>query len=93
MTPQGSRVAWDFSLTFNIVPPGGGGGGRNSAQTKGGPAPPNGVRGADGVASDPSGGVSLFEAVDKQLGLKLEVHKRAEPVFVIDHVEEKPTDN
>jgi uncharacterized protein (TIGR03435 family) len=31
--------------------------------------------------------------VNKQLGLKLEMRKRAMPVLVIDHVEEKPTDN
>jgi uncharacterized protein (TIGR03435 family) len=35
----------------------------------------------------------LFDAVEKQLGLKLEVRKRTLPVFVIDHIEEKPTDN
>jgi len=44
-------------------------------------------------ASDPSGGYTIFEAVDKQLGLKLEAQKRPLPVLVIDHVEEKPTDN
>jgi uncharacterized protein (TIGR03435 family) len=31
--------------------------------------------------------------VYKQLGLKLEKTKRPVPVLVIDHVEEKPTDN
>jgi len=44
-------------------------------------------------ASDPVGGTSFFEAVEKQLGLKLEATKRPYPVFVIDHIEEKPTDN
>ena len=29
----------------------------------------------------------------KQLGLKSEAQKRSYPVFVIDHIEEKPTDN
>jgi uncharacterized protein (TIGR03435 family) len=38
-------------------------------------------------------GVSLFVALEKQLGLKLEAHKRIMPVLVIDHIEEKPTDN
>jgi uncharacterized protein (TIGR03435 family) len=37
--------------------------------------------------------VSLFDAVEKQLGLKLEKHQRPEPTFVIDHIEEKPADN
>ena len=36
---------------------------------------------------------SIFDAIDKQLGLKLEMHKRMIPVLVIDHIEEKPTDN
>ena len=36
---------------------------------------------------------SLFDAVEKQLGLKLEGQKRTYPVFVIDHIDEKPTDN
>jgi uncharacterized protein (TIGR03435 family) len=46
---------------------------------------------ASGVA-DP-GGLSVFEALDKELGLKLDVQKHAIPVTVIDHVEQKPTDN
>jgi uncharacterized protein (TIGR03435 family) len=50
--------------------------------------------GRDSVAaSDPSGGMSLKEALNKQLGLKLELQNRPLPVLVIDHVDEKPTDN
>jgi uncharacterized protein (TIGR03435 family) len=45
------------------------------------------------VPSDPSGGITVFEAVDRQLGLKLEARKHPMPVLVIDHVEQKPTDN
>jgi uncharacterized protein (TIGR03435 family) len=37
--------------------------------------------------------VSLFEAVDKQLGLKLVEQKRPVPVLVIDHIEQTPTEN
>jgi uncharacterized protein (TIGR03435 family) len=37
--------------------------------------------------------LSLFDAVNKQLGLKLEMRKRPMPVLVIDRIEEKPTDN
>jgi uncharacterized protein (TIGR03435 family) len=44
-------------------------------------------------ASDPSGSLTIFEAVEKQLGLKLEMQKRPEQVVVIDHLEEKPTEN
>jgi uncharacterized protein (TIGR03435 family) len=36
---------------------------------------------------------ALFEAVTRQLGLKLESQKRPVPVLVIDHIEEKPTEN
>jgi len=49
--------------------------------------------GGGGVASDPSGAVSLTDALNKQLGLKLEAQKRPMPVLVIDHIEEKPTEN
>jgi len=44
-------------------------------------------------ASLPSGALSLFDAMTKQLGLKLEMQKRPTPVLVIDHVNQKPTDN
>jgi uncharacterized protein (TIGR03435 family) len=44
-------------------------------------------------ASDPSGGVSLPDAMNKQLGVKMELRKRPMQVLVIDHVEEKPTEN
>ena len=47
-----------------------------------------------GVAgADPNGAMSIFEAIDKQLGLKLEMRKRMLPVLVIDHIEEKPVEN
>jgi uncharacterized protein (TIGR03435 family) len=82
----GLEGAWDFSLTFSLIPP------TQIAGARG--APPSGGAGVAEVgASDPIGGVSLFEAVEKQLGLKLESQKRSYPVFVIDHMEEKPTDN
>jgi len=76
--------AWDFSLTFDPIDRARGGGGFGS---KGG--------GPTGTApgADPSGVPSLYEAVEKQLGLKLEKHQRPEPVLVIDHIEEKPADN
>jgi uncharacterized protein (TIGR03435 family) len=46
-----------------------------------------------GEATDPTGAVSFTDAIGKKLGLKLEMHKRPEPVLVLDHLEEKPTDN
>ena len=44
-------------------------------------------------ATDPNGSLTLPEALQKQLGLKLEMGKRPLPVLVIDHVEDKPTEN
>jgi len=44
---------------------------------------------AAGEASDPNG-LSVFEAVEKELGLKLVKTKKSIPVVVIDHVAEKP---
>jgi uncharacterized protein (TIGR03435 family) len=49
--------------------------------------------GPEGEAADPSGAATLFEAIEKQLGLKLEPRKRNMPVTVIDNLNEKPTDN
>jgi uncharacterized protein (TIGR03435 family) len=52
------------------------------------------ARNADPVeAADPAGGLSLFDAIEQQLGLKLEGAKRNLPVFVIDSIEETPTEN
>ena len=81
--------SWDFSFTFSRIPPnllGGGGGGLRSA----GPAPM--AVPAEGP-SDPDGAISIFDAIKKQLGLRLDVQKRPQPVFVIDHIERKPTEN
>jgi uncharacterized protein (TIGR03435 family) len=45
------------------------------------------------LSSAGSDGISIFDAVDKQLGLKLELQQVAMPVFVVDSVNRKPTDN
>jgi uncharacterized protein (TIGR03435 family) len=88
----GLEGRWDFTLSFSPINPQQLSGlmasaARNAAAA--GAAAPGGV-----TASDPiGGGSSLFEAVEKQLGLKLEMRKRTLPVFVIDHIEEKPTEN
>lgn len=82
----GIEGGWDFTLTYaraGMVAAFAGG--------RGGDAPPPAADTA--LASDPSGGLTLFEAVEKQLGLKLEMQKRPMSVVVIDHIEEKPTDN
>jgi len=46
---------------------------------------------AAGAALDP-GGITVFQAVEKQLGLKLEKGTHPVPVVVIDHIEQKPID-
>jgi uncharacterized protein (TIGR03435 family) len=38
-------------------------------------------------------GISLFDAMEKQLGLKIDQQKTSMPVIVVDTVNEKPTDN
>ncbi len=55
-------------------------------------APKNQVH-ADGSASDPVGDLTLEQALEKQLGLKLELTKHAAKALVIDHIEPQPTDN
>jgi uncharacterized protein (TIGR03435 family) len=79
---------WDFTLSFsgNGFQFGGGGGGR-------GDGPPAPQSSAASEASDPSGGLSLLDALQKQVGLKLEMQKRPYPVLVIDHIEQKPVNN
>jgi uncharacterized protein (TIGR03435 family) len=83
----GIEGGWDFTLTYNpvlglnlpvgIVRP-------PEAGPAGNPAP---------AASEPLAGYSLFEALEKQLGLKLEKQKRPVQVIVIDHIEQTPTEN
>jgi uncharacterized protein (TIGR03435 family) len=85
----GIEGAWDFTLVFTPAPPPAGGPGRGAPKS----GPPPGPEPPGDATPDPFGGVSLFGAVEKQLGLKLEVHKRPMSVLVIDHIEQKPTDN
>ena len=47
----------------------------------------------EGVPADPTGNVSIFEAFEQQLGLKLRGAKRPRPIFVMDRMEENPTEN
>ena len=51
------------------------------------------MAGGSSDAPDPNGAITLFEAVEKQLGLKLEQTKRPAKVLVIDHIEAKPIEN
>jgi uncharacterized protein (TIGR03435 family) len=46
-----------------------------------------------GDASEPSGGLSMIDAIEKQLGLKLTKSTAQFDVLVIDHAEKTPTEN
>jgi uncharacterized protein (TIGR03435 family) len=77
----GLKGGWDFTLSFSTI---------GQSQQPGAPA----AAGAGGEgASDPTGAVTLFDAIERQLGLKLVAEKRAVPVLVIDHIEQKPSEN
>jgi uncharacterized protein (TIGR03435 family) len=76
----GLTDGYDFTLNFSPI-----------GQVQG-PRPEQG--GAPGAAAlDPTGALSLLDAVKSQLGIRLEEVKRPLPVFVIDSISEKPVDN
>jgi uncharacterized protein (TIGR03435 family) len=81
----GLEGAFDTTLNFSVAGMVGGGG----RGGRGGDAPAPGVV----EAADPGGGITLYEALEKQLGLKLEKTKRPAQVLVIDHIEPKPVEN
>jgi uncharacterized protein (TIGR03435 family) len=58
-----------------------------------GPRPDAGNAQPGTAALDPTGALSLLDAVRQQLGIRLEETKRPLPVMVIDSISEKPTDN
>ena len=84
---------WDITLSFSPAsmiegngPPGSF---VNGLRVGGGRAQSD----AGNEASAPSGAVSFFDALEKQLGLKLEPTKRKVQMLVIDHIEQKPSEN
>lgn len=88
----GLEGGYDFTLSFSpagMANGGGRGGGRGGGEP-GAPAP---TGDAASAASDPNGAITLFEAIEKQLGLRLEAQKRPVKVLVIDSAEQKPIDN
>jgi uncharacterized protein (TIGR03435 family) len=78
---SGLDGAWDFTLSFSPSD-------QVTARATS-TAAPEGPLGA----ADPNGALSVFDAVQRQLGLKLELRKRPMPVLVIDHVDEQPSGN
>jgi uncharacterized protein (TIGR03435 family) len=79
----GLEGGWDFTLQYVQAPVNQNAGRGDNAATPGEAL----------ASSDPGGGLTVTEAVEKQLGLKLELRKRTMPVTVIDHLEQKPTEN
>jgi len=53
----------------------------------------NGASANSGQAADPTGAITIADAISKQLGLKLEQQKRKIPMLVLDHIERRPTEN
>lgn len=69
---------WDFLIGWTP---------RGALQTPQSPNPdqPGGV-----VETAAPSGISVFDAIEKELGLKLVKQKRSIQVIVVDHVDEKP---
>ena len=75
----GLQGGFDFTLDFSPI------------EQVQGPRPEAGAANT-GVALDPTGALSLHDAVRRQLGIRLEETKRPAPVLVIDSFSEKPSD-
>ena len=73
----GLAGAWDFTVTYSPL--------NVFSQAPG--------VGDAGVASTPTGALSIFEAFDRQLGLELKTQRRSLPVMVIDSISEEVTGN
>jgi len=77
----GLKGSYDFALTWAPI-------GRFNSTRSGDAAPSAGA-----AAADPTGDLTVFEAVDKFLGLKLAEQKYPMSVVVIDHVDRTPAEN
>jgi uncharacterized protein (TIGR03435 family) len=84
LNATGIDGAFDFSVNFSPI-------GALQAPAPGAADPGQG--GAAAQASLPTGAMSLFDALERQLGLKLQQEKRPNPVLVIDHIERTPLAN
>jgi uncharacterized protein (TIGR03435 family) len=79
----GLEGGYDFTFSFSPI-------GALQFNNRGGG---DAASGTSSEASDPTGAISLFDALTRQLGLKLEQHKRPTKVLVIDSIERTPTEN
>lgn len=75
----GLKGKYDFTLTFSS----------DGMAASGAPAPSEGV----GILPPSDVGITVFRAVEEQLGLKLEPRKITVNLFVIDHAEKTPGEN
>jgi uncharacterized protein (TIGR03435 family) len=84
-------IAGRYDMTINFSPPTP----EQRRELHGGPPArnPGAAPDRNGVASDPDGSISIFEALEKQLGLKLKPGRAMAPVLVIDHLDSRPTEN
>jgi uncharacterized protein (TIGR03435 family) len=74
----GLEGGWDFLLGFSTP---------NQPRP---PAPDQAAPNQQNTFPDVAEGLSSYEAVQKELGLKLVKTRRSVPVIVVDHVDEKP---
>ena len=81
--------SYDFTISYSPV----GATNRNAGGGRSGPEGAPGLLDSANAAAVPDGAITLFEAIEQQLGLKLVEDKRPVTVYVIDHVEAKPADN
>jgi uncharacterized protein (TIGR03435 family) len=79
----GLKGGYDFTLTWS-----------SASLTILKPLPPPGQpqAGSDS-ATDPNGAITLYDAIDKQLGIKMVKSRRPVPILVIDHIDDTPTEN
>jgi uncharacterized protein (TIGR03435 family) len=82
----GLKGGWDFTLSWSSG---------DHMPVNAGPnaPPPQGGTGSAPQAAEPNGALSFYDAVSKELGLKLVKVKRPEPVLVFDHIDPQPTPN
>lgn len=83
----GLSGTWDFTLAFSS---------RRVSLFGSTPAPAPAAPAsgeAAASASEPTGELPIYDAIRKQLGLRLDKVKRPEPVLVIDHIDQQPTPN
>jgi uncharacterized protein (TIGR03435 family) len=79
----GLEGEYDFNLTFAV-------------ETAGGPVsrkgpPPDQIETVDSPVS--SSGLPIAEALERQVGLRIQQKRRPIAVLVVDHINEKPTEN